>query len=87
MSSLLSLMGAGVKSIQRGSIAIPGGGTGTATITAVDTSKSVILPAGSTHSTTGIPGDGTLDFASSTSITSTWIGPGGVVRFTVVEYY
>lgn len=86
MSSLLALMGTGVKSIQHGAIAITSG-SGTATITAVDTSKSVIIPAGSYHSLSNLSGGGALEFASSTSITATWAGTGGVVRYTVVEYF
>lgn len=86
MSSFSQFTGGAPKSIQTGSIAITAG-SGTGTISAVDTSKSVIYHSGSYHSTTSQSGNGAMSFASSTSISAIWNGTGGVIRYTVVESY
>lgn len=99
MSTLNQFFGGGsIKSIQRGVITIPtnGTGTGSATITAVDTSKSVLHLLGFGGYTV-VDGSGTnllsyLVLTNSTTITaaggySTTNGYPAQISWQIVEYY
>jgi hypothetical protein len=72
-----------IKSIQRGTIS----GSATATITAVDTAKSILTNLG--HSAPGAGSIARLTFTNSTTITATngGVDSPGTTGFQVVEYY
>ena len=75
--------GSPIKSIQRGVIVVPS--PGVATITAVDTTKSVLTHLGM-DVTAGI-GPGLLVLTNSTTITATASGTSGSISWQLVEHY
>ena len=81
----------GVKSIQYGSITMSGTiGSGTATITSVDTSKAVLIHLGSrVASSSGGNGQVTLSLTNATTITGNRASTSQtcVANFVVVEYH
>lgn len=98
MSNLSQFGGGGIKSIQRGNITVNIAGTGTtysntATITAVDTSKSVLSLLGHTFpaSTNFGPAVARLELTNGTTVTAFAGHSGGavgnyIVGWQVVEY-
>lgn len=90
-----SLLASVVKSVQYGSISIAGAASsGTATITAVDTTKAVLLHLGSRGPGGGSPGiaDGlaTLTLTNATTVTAqraTTFATGINVNFCVLEFF
>ena len=95
MSTLSQFMGGGIKLIQRGTITLsPGGGnaSGTATITAVDTAKTIISSLGASADSSGsYAGFLRVALTNSTTVTMYYIGAGigatMTAGFQVVEYY
>jgi len=96
MSNLSQFGGGGIKSIQRGTIAVTltsGIGTNTATITAVTTSKSTIEFLGATvGSALGLPIGARVALTNGTTVTADAYGGNGTtgpivtVGYQVVEY-
>lgn len=88
--SISSISGAGVKSIQQGYIVISGGGptSNTATITAVNTAKSICFFGGAT-TPEGVGGGARVTLTDATTVTATKLGTnyGAHVGYTVVEFY
>lgn len=82
MSSLLALMGGGVKSIQRGVISISGG-TGSATITSVDTSKTELRCLGFSGGALGAQAH--IVLTNATTITAT--GSASAISWELTERY
>lgn len=82
---------AGIKSIQRGTIACAGGGPYNSTITAVNTSKTILTHLGQDFSNTTIQGiTVSLSLTSSTNVQAargTTDGTPTNVSYQVVEYY
>lgn len=97
MSSLSQFAGSGIKSIQRGTIAVTltsGIGTATATITSVNTSRSTIEFLGATvGSTLGLPIGARVALTNATTVTADAYGGNGTsgpivtVGYQVVEYF
>jgi hypothetical protein len=97
MSGFLELGGGRIKSIQRGTITVgpTGGGSSissaTATITAVDTAKSIISFLGVTAGSGGGGGDARVELTNGTTVTAKCQSYGVVttviVGYQVVEYY
>lgn len=83
----------GVKSVQSGTISIAGGASsGTATISEVNTAKSVVIPAGvrGTGSTSVDDFMHTLTLTNATTVTAQRGGSPAMnvtVRYQVIEYY
>ena len=94
MSNVSQFFGGGVKSIQRGVISIDTGSTstGTATITAVDTSKSMIVPLGATGASFNTAVASRLALTNSTTVTAVARNGSGVssqvidVGYQVIEF-
>jgi hypothetical protein len=94
MSTLTQFSGGGVKSIQRGTISITGAASATATVTSVNTAKSLLTHLGQTgyYSATGSDGLGNvrISLTNATTITATAYTVPNVVPLTVsyelVEY-
>lgn len=83
--------GGGVKSVQRGVITLtPSGvGTGTATITAVNLSKSMVFWLGARHSGNDFGNiNSRVELTNATTVTAAVSGPGSVteVGWQVVEF-
>lgn len=80
-----------IKSIQRGTISITGGnGSNTATITSVDTTKSLISFLGATaYSGAAADGQGRVELTDATTVTAsrTNTNNSAVFGYQVVEYY
>lgn len=97
MSNLSQFSGGGIKSIQRGTIAVTlatGVGSNTATITAVTTSKSSINFLGATvNAALGLPIGARVALTNGTTVTADAYGGNGTsgpivtVGYEVVEYY
>ena len=85
----------GIKSIQRGTITISGSSaTGTATITAVDTSKTELRYLGHSDTSSTAPAGRDvwcrIDLTNTTTVTATRANTGAsqiIVSFEVTEYY
>jgi len=94
MSTLTQFSGGGVKSIQRGTISISGNSPATATVTSVNTARSLLTYLGQTgyYSGTGVDGISNVRIAltSATTITATaFIAPNAgafTVSYELVEY-
>lgn len=92
MANVSALIGGGVKSIQTGEITISNTSTtATATITAVNTAKSVCFFGGSRSNISDVAyGTATVALTNTTTVTATrgggTIGASVVVRYTVVEF-
>ena len=92
MSTLAQFAGSGIKSVQRGTITInAGAASNTATVTAVDTAKSVLSLLGWTASANvSTSGPGRLALTNATTITATRSGSPAdtaVYSYELVEYY
>lgn len=93
MSGNLSTLGIGggfIKSIQRGVISITAGNTSaTATITSVNTSKSILFDLGASVTNNTNESDARLALTNATTVTATRQGNTGTTEkaFQVVEYY
>ena len=91
MANLNSFFSA-IKSIQQGAITLAGVASNTATITSVDTSKTVLIPLGAHHAgnTISLPTDRLVKLAltSATVVTAARQGTTGTitVNFVVVEF-
>jgi hypothetical protein len=93
MSTLSQFSGGGIKSIQRGAIAVTG--TTIATITAVNTAKTILnfcgCTAGRSTTYTGITDMARIQLTSSTQITATRLAgnanPAPTVSYEVIEYF
>lgn len=74
MSNAAQFFGSQIKSIQRGTITISGSASATATITAVNTSKSELrfLGARTIDDTVNAWGTSTIELTNSTTITARW---------------
>ena len=74
MSNAAQFFGSQIKSIQRGTITISGATSATATITAVNTSKSELrfLGARTKDDTVNAWGTSTIELTNSTTITARW---------------
>ena len=82
MTSLASLLGSGIKSIQRGTISVTAGSSATATITAVNTAKTELRYLGAEVNAARIA------LTNSTTVTATNAGVATVVvGFEVTERY
>ncbi len=81
MSSLLSLVGGGVKSIQHGTIALSAAGSETDTISSVDVDKSYVLHNGNVGSYSAY-----MVLTNTTTVTATSSGA-LTIAYTVVEHY
>lgn len=86
-----ALLPSRIKRIQRGTITLSGTTSGTATITAVDTNKTVLVPLGITGnvSSTDLALTYRVDLTASTTVTATRTvstGDIAVVGYQVVEY-
>lgn len=89
MSSLSDFLPGRIKSIQRGTIAVTGATSATATITSVDTSKSILTHLGQHSTQTGLDNVATsLALTNATTITATRGASTGTVTvgYQVVEY-
>lgn len=89
MSNLTQFLPGSIKSIQRGTIAIASGTSNTATITSVDTAKSILFKLGEYSTETGINNVLTaLALTNATTITATRGSSTGTttVGYQVVEY-
>ena len=93
MSSLSQFTGAAIKSIQRGSITLSGATSATATITAVNTSKTELRFLGSRtrDDTVNAWGTSTIELTNSTTITARWdsaaFGNTNTVSWELTEFY
>ena len=94
MSTLTQFSGGGIKSIQRGTISISGSSSATATVTSVNTAKSLLTHLGqsgyySASSTDGL-GNVRISLTNATTITAAAGATPNVVPYTVsyelVEY-
>jgi hypothetical protein len=90
MSSLTDFVGGGIKSVQRGTITVLT--TATATVSAVNTAKSVLHYLGITGIYVSASWDGPANariaLTNSTTITATGLGYTNVdVSYELVEYY
>lgn len=83
MTTLNSLYGNGVKSIQRGTL--PAGGT--ATISAVDTTKVILAHLGVVDASGNGTGNGYLTLTNATTISATSGGGTGTIGYQVVELF
>ena len=74
MSNAAQFFGSQIKSIQRGTITISGAASATATITAVNTSKTELrfLGARTIDDTANAWGTSTIELTNSTTITARW---------------
>lgn len=92
MSNLMQFAG-GVKSVQRGVISLTpsaGLGTGTATITAVDTTKSVVMWLGQRHTANDYGNiNSRVELTNSTTVTAYVSAAGALteIGWQVVEFY
>lgn len=87
MSNLSQFLG-GIKSIQRGQIGCSGGTSGTATITAVDTTKSRLSLTGYTTPDTNANSVPKLVLTNSTTVTVTAAAASNATAtFQVIEHY
>lgn len=91
MTLATALFGAGVKSVQTGTILMSGVTSNTATISSVNTAKSVVLYGGckdslNTGTNLGLPG---LELTNSTTVTATrsTASSVGTAYYTVLEFY
>ena len=94
MSTLSQFSGGGIKSIQRGTISAPNAGTATATITAVNTAKTMLNFCGCStgfQSGGGIGESARIALTSSTQITANNRGVNTAfpptVSYEVIEYF
>jgi hypothetical protein len=90
MSDLSQLSGVRIKSVQVGSVIVSGGSTSnTATIAAVDTSKSACLFGGSASPEYGVDGGARVTLTNATTVTANRLGStyNVTAEFTVVEFY
>ena len=82
MTSLASLLGSGIKSIQRGTISVASGSSATATITAVNTAKTELRYLGAEVASARIA------LTNSTTVTATnGSGATVVVGFEITERF
>jgi hypothetical protein len=94
MSTLTQFSGGGIKSIQRGTISISTGSSATATVTSVNTAKSLLTHLGHSgyysSSTTDGAGNVRISLTNATTITATVGATPNLVPYTVsyelVEY-
>lgn len=90
-TSVIQIPGLRIKSIQRGTINLTNTvATGTATITAVDTSKSIVNQTGSQGGNGGSGSWGTLTLTNGTTVTLDRTGTASNVTnvcFEVIEFY
>lgn len=89
MSNVTQFLPGQIKSIQRGTIAISSGTSNTATVTSVDTSKSILMHLGQYSTQTGIDNVLTaLALTNATTITATRGASTGTttVGYQLVEY-
>lgn len=89
MSNATQFLPGQIKSIQRGTIAISSGTSNTATVTSVDTSKSILMHLGQSSTQTGIDNVSTaLALTNATTITATRGGSTGTttVGYQLIEY-
>lgn len=92
MSNAAQFFG-GIKSIQRGSITLSGVASATATISAVDTSKTELrfLGAKTKDDTVNPWGTSTVELTNSTTITARWdsaaFGNANTVSWELTEFY
>ena len=91
MSTLTQLAGGGIKSVQRGTITLPGVSSNTATITSVDTNKSMLNFLGVTESTSLTTNNALVRIAltNATTVTATRSTSTGtsIVSYEVIEFY
>jgi hypothetical protein len=91
MTLATALFGVGVKSVQAGTIALSGVTSNTATISSVNTNKSVVLYGGiTTTDTTGtLPPLAYLTLTNATTVTATRATSSNTttVSYTVLEFY
>ena len=92
MSTLSQFGGGGIKSVQRGTISVncgSGSATNTATISTVDTAKSILSHLGMTTATSNVNGQSHVALTNATTVTASASGEGAtyVIAYQVVEYY
>lgn len=85
MSTFSQFGGGAIKSMQRGVITLSGG-AGTATVTSVDTAKSVLHHLGLSSAASG-SGNATLVLTDATTITAAFGATSGTVSWQLVEFY
>lgn len=98
MSTRESFLISPIKSIQRGSVTATNGSTGTVTVTAVDTAKSMlqtsVMSGRLDHTTSGTPFSGSAGMTLTNTTTLTWYAPAqtgsstvhSVIYWQLVEY-